>query len=94
MTTFLYRLGRLAFRKRWYVVLVWMAVLAGVGFGAAKAPVAPDEGFSMPSTESRRAFDLLDQRFPGGTADGAVARIVFRRSARAAGHRGREPVGY
>ncbi|WP_131747343.1 MMPL family transporter [Frankia sp. Cppng1_Ct_nod] len=77
MATFLYRLGRLAFRKRWYVVLVWVAVLAGVGFGAAKAPAVPDDGFSMPGTESQRAFDLLDQRFPSSAADGAVARIVF-----------------
>ncbi len=77
MATFLYRLGRLAFRKRWYVVLVWVAVLAGVGFGVAKAPAVPDDGFSMPGTESQRAFDLLDQRFPSSAADGAVARIVF-----------------
>ncbi|MFD8213736.1 hypothetical protein ACFV2U_08430 [Streptomyces sp. NPDC059697] len=40
MATFLCRLGRTAFRRRWYVALIWMAVLAAVGFGAAKAPAA------------------------------------------------------
>ncbi|MFD0020730.1 MMPL family transporter [Streptomyces sp. NPDC058382] len=77
MATFLCRVGRLAFRKRWYVALVWAAVLAVAGLGALKAPGASDDGFSMPGIESQKAFDLLEQRFPGATADGATARVVF-----------------
>ncbi|MFI6278823.1 MMPL family transporter [Streptomyces sp. NPDC050988] len=77
MATFLYRLGRLAFRRRWYVTLLWVAVLAAVGFGAAKAPAAPEATNSMPGIESQKAFDLMEQRFPGTDADGATARIVF-----------------
>ncbi|MET8079626.1 MMPL family transporter [Streptomyces sp. NPDC005303] len=77
MATFLYRVGRLAFRRRWYVALVWAAVLAAVGLGALKAPGAADEGFSMPGIESQKAFDLMEERFPGATADGATARVVF-----------------
>ncbi|WP_037640047.1 MMPL family transporter [Streptomyces bicolor] len=77
MATFLYRVGRLAFRRRWYVALVWAAVLAAVGLGALKAPGASDEEFSMPGIESQKAFDLMEERFPGATADGATARVVF-----------------
>ncbi|MBG0853760.1 MMPL family transporter [Streptomyces spinoverrucosus] len=77
MATFLYRVGRLAFRRRWYVALVWAAVLAAVGLGALKAPGASDEEFSMPGIESQQAFDLMEERFPGASADGATARIVF-----------------
>ncbi|MGW3647679.1 MMPL family transporter [Streptomyces sp. NPDC000878] len=77
MATFLFRLGRLAFRRRWYVVLLWVAVLAAVGFGAAKAPGAPETEFSTPGVESQRAFDLMEERFPGAQANGAVARVVF-----------------
>ncbi|MGW3415529.1 MMPL family transporter [Streptomyces sp. NPDC000888] len=77
MATFLYRLGRLAFRRRWFAALLWVAVLGGVGFGAATAPAAPDASNSMPGIESQKAFDLMEQRFPGSTADGANARIVF-----------------
>ena len=44
MATFLYRLGRPAFRRRWYVALLWGAVPAAVGFGAATAPAASDDG--------------------------------------------------
>ncbi|MGW2328153.1 MMPL family transporter [Streptomyces sp. NPDC001700] len=77
MATFLYQVGRLAFRRRWYVALVWAAVLAAVGLGALKAPGASDEEFSMPGIEAQKAFDLMEQRFPGVTADGATARVVF-----------------
>ncbi|NUP31125.1 MAG: MMPL family transporter, partial [Streptomycetaceae bacterium] len=77
MAAFLYRLGRLSFRRRWAVLLVWVAILGAVGFGAAKAPAAPDDGFAMPGIESQKAFDLMDQRFPGADADGAVARVVY-----------------
>ncbi|MFF4351431.1 MMPL family transporter [Streptomyces sp. NPDC001530] len=77
MATFLYRLGRLAFRRRWFVALLWVAVLGAVGFGAATAPAAPDASDSMPGIESQKAFDLMEQRFPGAKADGASARVVF-----------------
>ncbi|MCP3822052.1 MMPL family transporter [Streptomyces sp. A3M-1-3] len=77
MATFLHRLGRLTFRKRRLVALLWVAVLAAVGFGAVMAPAAPDDGFSVPGTESQQAFDLMDERYPGGSADGASARLVF-----------------
>ncbi|MEU9347883.1 MMPL family transporter [Streptomyces sp. NPDC048278] len=77
MATFLYRLGRLAFRRRGYVALLWVAVLAAVGLGALQAPGAADEEFSTPGIESQKAFDLMQERFPGAAADGATARVVF-----------------
>ena len=78
MATFLYKLGRLAFRRRRYVALIWVALLALAGFGAASASTATSSSFSIPGTEAQRAFDLLDERFPGGSADGATARVVFK----------------
>ncbi|MFB8059227.1 MMPL family transporter, partial [Kitasatospora purpeofusca] len=77
MATFLYRLGRWSFLRRRLVTLLWVALLAGVGVLAAKAPAAPDDGFAMPGTEAQKAFDLMDERFPGAMSDGASARIVF-----------------
>ncbi|WP_316767209.1 MMPL family transporter [Streptomyces sasae] len=77
MATFLYRLGRLAVRRRGYVALLWVAVLAAVGLGALQAPGASDEGFSTPGIESQKAYDLMQERFPGAAADGATARVVF-----------------
>ncbi|MGC9498555.1 MMPL family transporter [Streptomyces sp. WG7] len=77
MAAFLYRMGRLAFRRRWTVALVWAAVLAAVGLAGMTAPEAEEEPFSMPGIESQKAFDLMEERFPGAAADGATARVVF-----------------
>ncbi|MGX1565797.1 MMPL family transporter [Streptomyces sp. NPDC055506] len=80
MATFLYKLGRLAFRRRWLMVLLWVAVLFGAGFAASAAPAPPADTFSMPGTESQKAFDLLEKKFPDASADGASARVVVRAS--------------
>ncbi|MER7518967.1 MMPL family transporter [Streptomyces sp. NPDC126499] len=81
MATFLYKLGRSAFRRRRLVALLWVALLALAGVGAATAPTATSSSFSIPGTEAQRAFDLLEERFPGGSADGATARVVFKAPA-------------
>lgn len=81
MATFLYKLGRFAFRRRRFVALIWVALLAVAGVGAATAAAPAADSFSIPGTEAQRAFDLLDQRFPGTNADGATARVVFRAPA-------------
>ncbi|MFF3160883.1 MMPL family transporter [Streptomyces sp. NPDC003273] len=78
MATFLYKLGRLAFRRRHFVALVWVALLTLAGVGAASAPPAGSTSFSIPGTEAQKAFDLLEQRYPGMSADGATARVVFK----------------
>ncbi|KUN97994.1 MMPL family transporter [Streptomyces caeruleatus] len=78
MATFLYKLGRLAFRRRHFVALIWVALLTLAGVGAASAPAAGSTSFSIPGTEAQKAFDLLEQRFPGMSADGATARVVFK----------------
>ncbi|WP_330266376.1 MMPL family transporter [Streptomyces griseorubiginosus] len=81
MATFLYKLGRLAFRRRHFVALMWVALLTLAGVGAASAPAAGSTSFSIPGTEAQKAFDLLEQRFPGASADGATGRLVFKAPA-------------
>ncbi|MEJ8644003.1 MMPL family transporter [Streptomyces sp. MS1.HAVA.3] len=78
MATFLYRLGRGAFRRRGLVALAWVALLFAAVFGAASAGAPTSGSFSIPGTEAQRAFDLLDKKFPGMAADGATARIVIK----------------
>ncbi|MYS86358.1 MMPL family transporter, partial [Embleya scabrispora] len=77
MATFLYRLGRGAFRRRGRVLLVWLGMLVVVAVGAAQASGPSDEEFSLPGIESQKAFDLMEERFPGTAADGATAKVVF-----------------
>ncbi|KPI21662.1 MMPL domain protein [Actinobacteria bacterium OK074] len=81
MATFLYRLGRFSFRRRHFVAFFWVALLTLAGVAAANAPAAGSTSFSIPGTEAQKAFDLLDQRFPGSNADGATARVVFKAPA-------------
>ncbi|MET8983060.1 MMPL family transporter [Streptomyces sp. NPDC004539] len=78
MATFLYKLGRLSFRRRHFVALIWIALLTLAGVGAASAPAAGETSFSIPGTEAQKTFDLLEQRFPGSAADGGTARVVFK----------------
>ncbi|MFV8189099.1 MMPL family transporter [Streptomyces sp. AF1B] len=81
MATFLYKVGRFAFRRRHFVALIWVALLTLAGVGAAGAPAAGSSSFSIPGTEAQKAFDLLEQRFPGMSADGATGRVVFKAPA-------------
>ncbi|MEH0470836.1 MMPL family transporter [Streptomyces sp. B21-097] len=78
MATFLYKLGRFAFRRRAFVALMWVALLTLAGVGAATAPAPGTTSFSIPGVEAQKAFDLLEQRFPGASADGATGRMVFK----------------
>ncbi|MEV0439487.1 MMPL family transporter [Streptomyces spectabilis] len=78
MATFLYRVGRWAFRRRRLVGGLWLGALVLALAAAAMAPAAEDEDLSMPGTESQKAFDLLDERFPQSNSQGAEARLVFR----------------
>jgi RND superfamily putative drug exporter len=88
MATFLSAVGRFAFRRRGLVTLLWLAALVGIGVAAASAPPPPADTFSMPGTESQKAFDLLKEKFPAANADGATARVVLRAPR---GHRLAEP---
>nr|WP_206327458.1 MMPL family transporter [Streptomyces sp. S3(2020)] len=58
--------------------MIWVALLTLAGVGAASAPSAGSTSFSIPGTEAQKAFDLLEQRFPGSSADGGTGRIVFK----------------
>ncbi|EPH46138.1 MMPL family transporter [Streptomyces aurantiacus] len=78
MATFLYRIGRWAFRRRRLVGGLWLGALLLAVAAAAVAPAAEDEDLSMPGTESQKAFDLLDERFPESNSQGAEARLVFQ----------------
>ncbi|WBQ04274.1 MMPL family transporter [Kribbella sp. CA-293567] len=78
MATYLYRLGRFAFRRRRMVVFIWLGLLVAGITGAATLSGPTANGFSIPGTESQRALDLLDERFPQAGADGGTARIVFQ----------------
>jgi RND superfamily putative drug exporter len=59
------------------MVVVWLVVLAGAAFAGLTAAAAPADDFKVPGVESQQAFDLMQKRFPGATADGGGATVVF-----------------
>ncbi|MPZ26284.1 MAG: MMPL family transporter [Micromonosporaceae bacterium] len=77
MSTYLYRLGRFAFRRRWLVTGFWVGLLALMSIGATALAEGTTDSFDIPGTESMEALELLEERFPEAAADGATARVVF-----------------
>jgi RND superfamily putative drug exporter len=75
MSPYLYRLGRWAFRRRRVVLAFWLSLLVAIGVIAQAVKKDTNDAFNVPGTESQRALDLLDEKFPG--SGGATARIVF-----------------
>ncbi|CAO5233799.1 MMPL family transporter [Frankia sp. AgKG'84/4] len=86
MGALLHQLGRFAIRRRWFVITGWVVVLALIGVCAAAFSGPTSSAFQIPGTESQRAIDLLDEKFPG--TGGAAARVVV---AAPAGHKLSEP---
>ncbi len=74
MSSFLYGLGRSAYRHRVRVVLAWLAALVVLGGLSAVVSKGFDENFSLPGTESQTALDSLKRTFP--QAGGTTAQVV------------------
>ncbi|WP_067720970.1 MMPL family transporter [Nocardia yamanashiensis] len=68
MSVYLYRWGKFAYRRKWIVLPVWLAlwlVLGGLGT-ALKEPMS--NAFDIPNLPSERATEILDEHFPGMSA--------------------------
>src|SRR5581483_4170297 len=69
------RLARLAVHHKWLVVLSWIGALVLISVVSAVASGSYSTEFRIPGSESQRAYDLLQQRFPARS--GSDRRIVF-----------------
>ena len=76
MAVLLSRLGALAHRRRWVVVLVWLVVLVGGAVGAATLSGETTNSFSIPGQESTVALQRIGEEF--GAGGGATARVVIQ----------------
>jgi RND superfamily putative drug exporter len=81
MATFLYRLARFSFHRRWLVAAVWAAVLVVLGVCAATLSGQLTNSVTIPGTESQRTIDQLKERFPQAGVGGAIARVAIEAPA-------------
>lgn len=70
------RVGGFCYRRRRFVVAIWVVGVVGLVVAAGASGGETASVFSVPGTESQQAFDLLDERFPARSGD--TADIVFR----------------
>nr|WP_254069417.1 MMPL family transporter [Herbiconiux sp. VKM Ac-2851] len=68
----LYRIGRFAYRRAWYVVIGWVLVLGAILGGGLALGGQTQESFTIPGTESQQAIDKLDTLFPQAAGAGAT----------------------
>jgi RND superfamily putative drug exporter len=77
VATFLYKIGRFSYRRRWVVIGLWVLLIALAGVGAATLSGKMSNSFTIPGTESQKAISQLADRFPEAHVGGATARVVF-----------------
>ena len=62
-------LARWCYRHRLVVLLVWVGALFGLGFSATTAGTDYANVFSLPDTDSKSAYDLMQKAFPNSSGD-------------------------
>ncbi|MCL2536225.1 MAG: MMPL family transporter, partial [Nocardiaceae bacterium] len=79
MATYLYRIGRFAYRRKGTVLSIWLAILVLMGVGAATLSGPTKDSFSIPGTPAQQAQDLMAERFADQKSpmDSLSARYVF-----------------
>ncbi|GCD97903.1 MMPL family transporter [Embleya hyalina] len=75
MSTYLFRLGKWAFRRRRWVLGFWLAVAVTAIVLATVSGGQTNDSFTIPGTESQRTTDLLEQKLPA--LGGAQTQVVF-----------------
>ncbi|WP_166974208.1 MMPL family transporter [Brevibacterium atlanticum] len=74
MSTFLYALGRRAYRTPWRVIAAWLLIFALVGAGVAAFAKDFDNDFTLPGSEAQNALDSMKATFP--EAAGVSASVI------------------
>ncbi|WP_328876628.1 MMPL family transporter [Streptomyces sp. NBC_00287] len=62
-------MARWCYRHRLVVLLLWVGALFGLGFGGSAAGTDYANVFSLPDTDSKSAYDLMEKAFPERAGD-------------------------
>ncbi|SDD22690.1 MMPL family transporter [Auraticoccus monumenti] len=76
MSSFLYALGRAAFRHKWRTAGIWLLVVAVLGGSAGLVGGSFDNEFSIPGARSQVALDQLGRTFPEVSGTSASLIVV------------------
>ncbi|WP_127781976.1 MMPL family transporter [Rhodococcus sp. X156] len=72
MANYLYRLGKLAYRRKGRVIGAWVFLLVLLGGTASTLSGPTVDTFSIPGTPATEAQELLKERFPSAGADDLI----------------------
>src|SRR5437763_5698453 len=75
----LQRLAAWSYRRRRRMLVLWIVALITVSAIGSSVGSTFSQGFSLSGTESQRATELLESRFPARAGD--EGQIVFARAA-------------
>lgn len=83
MATYLYRIGKFAYRRKGAVLSVWLIILVLMGVGAATLSGPTKDSFNIPGTPAQQAQDLMAERFPDApnAMESLSARFVLQAPA-------------
>ncbi|MCT2356768.1 MMPL family transporter [Brevibacterium casei] len=76
MSTFLYALGRRAFRQPLRFVALWLVILGLVAAGVAAFAKDFDDDFTLPGSEAQTALDAMRATFPEAAGTSASVIVV------------------
>ena len=76
MASFLYRLGTLAARKRWWFLSAWLVILIAIGGSAGAFMGKLSNSFSIPGTETQVTLDKMREEIP--ELAGGQGNVVFQ----------------
>ncbi|WP_189148418.1 MMPL family transporter [Streptomyces lacrimifluminis] len=62
-------MARWCYRHRLVVLLIWVGTVFGLGFAGSAAGTDYANSFSLPNTDSTRAYDLMEEAFPQSSGD-------------------------
>ena len=79
MSTLLYRIGKTAYRRPWYVIGAWLVVLAVIVTALSAGTIRVSSEIRIDGTPAQRVIDELAARLPA--ASGGQASIVFQAPA-------------
>lgn len=76
MSSFLYALGKFAFRRRWILVGAWLLIFLVIGGSAAAFNKGFQNNFTIPGTEAQEALDTLSVTMPSMAYSSATVIVV------------------